>query len=78
MKEKATNQETLREVLPQAEALKVKLLEQYRAEAAKYLADAKERERAERERLEKEKQRYFIIDYLRLLPLDARLINQLN
>lgn len=60
VKDRAMNQEMLRDVLPKAEALKVKLLERYKAETLRYLADAKQREKAELERAEQERKRRYI------------------
>ena len=53
-KEKALNQQMLREVLPKTERIKQQLLDQYRVELAKYLEDAKRRDKIEQEKIKKE------------------------
>ncbi|KAG7190245.1 hypothetical protein KM043_006364 [Ampulex compressa] len=53
-KDRANNQQTLRDVIPKAEELKKQLLEQYQAELDKYLEDLREREKLEKERLKQE------------------------
>lgn len=50
------NQQKLREILPKAEALKTQLLAHYRIEQAKYLEDAKKRQKIESERLKREEE----------------------
>ncbi|XP_033215509.1 STAM-binding protein isoform X2 [Belonocnema kinseyi] len=55
-KEKAWNQQMLRDVLPKTEELKKQLLDQYRVELAKHLEDAKERDEIEKQRIKREEQ----------------------
>ncbi|XP_012252955.2 STAM-binding protein isoform X2 [Athalia rosae] len=56
LKDRAMNQQKLREILPKAESLKSQLLAQYKTEQARYLADAKKREKIELERLKQEEE----------------------
>ncbi|XP_046422830.1 STAM-binding protein-like isoform X2 [Neodiprion fabricii] len=56
VKDRATNQQKLREIFPKAEALKKQLLAQYKMEQIKYLEDAKKREKIEMERLKREEE----------------------